>query len=284
MKHGIRRATHGNVERHGIEESLTGSNVARQHALVAILIISEGIFHYLAGSLAEQFYTIGMCSQNGAIAGKRESDSLCQRVHGVGGKHTRAAATARTRTRLNLLHLLVGHRGVGTFYHSRNQVGILATPAASLHRTTRTEDGRNVQPHGGHQHTRRHLVTIGDANHGICLVGIDHILNGVGNDVTRGKRVQHTIVPHGNTIVNSYGVELGGIASHFLYFLTYYLTNLMQVGMTRNKLSKRVDNGNDRLAKLLLFHTCSHPQSAGSGHSSTFSAYSTTQWILHFFV
>ena len=133
MKHGIGAATHSNVERHCIEEGLTGSNIARQHALVAILIISEGIFHYLAGCLTEQFYTIGMSGQDGAITRKRESDSLRQRVHGVGCKHARATSTARTRTMLNLVQFFVGDAGVGTFNHSRNQVGILATPAASLH-------------------------------------------------------------------------------------------------------------------------------------------------------
>ena len=86
---------------------------------------------------------------------------------------------------------------------------------------------------------------------------------------------------HGNTIVNSYGIELGSIAAHLLDFLTYNLPNLMQVGMTRNELGKRVDNGNNRFAKLLMFHTCSHPQGTGSGHSSTFCAYSTTQWMFH---
>ena len=64
---------------------------------------------------------------------------------------------------------------------------------------------------------------------------------------------------HGNTIVNGYGVELGSIAAHLLYLLTDNLSNLMQMGMARYKLSERVDNGYDGFAKLFPLHSCGHP-------------------------
>ena len=185
MQDGIGRATHGYIQSHRIEECLTRSNITRQNALVAILIISQGVLHNLTGCLAEQLYTIGMSSQDGAIAWKRESDSLCQRVHAVGCKHARARTTAGTRTTLDFLHLLIRDRRVGTLCHGRNQVSILTTPATCLHGASGTEDCRDVQTHRGHQHTRSHLITIRDANHGIGLMGIDHILYRVGNDVTR---------------------------------------------------------------------------------------------------
>ena len=87
MQHGIRRATHRDVQRHGIHKGFTRSDVARQHALVAILVVGKGVLHHLTGSSLEQLYTIGVGSQNGTIAGQRETNGLCQRVHGVGGKH-----------------------------------------------------------------------------------------------------------------------------------------------------------------------------------------------------
>ena len=86
---------------------------------------------------------------------------------------------------------------------------------------------------------------------------------------------------HGNTIVNGNGIELSSITAHLLNLLTDYLTNLVQMGMTRYKLRERVDNSNNRLAKLLVFHTSGHPQGAGTSHSPTFRAHSTTQWMFH---
>ena len=64
---------------------------------------------------------------------------------------------------------------------------------------------------------------------------------------------------HGDAIVDGDGIELCRIAAHFLNLLTYNLTYLMQMGMTRYKLGERIDDGNNRLAKLLMLHTCSHP-------------------------
>ena len=72
---------------------------------------------------------------------------------------------------------------------------------------------------------------------------------------------------HGDTIVDGDRIELSRIAAHLLYLFAYDLSDLMQVRMAWYELGKRVDNGNDRLAKLLVLHTRSHPQSAGSGHS-----------------
>jgi hypothetical protein len=51
------------------------------------------------------------------------------------------------------------------------------------------------------------LVAVGDADHGIGLVGVDHIFHRVGNDVSGGKRIKHTVVPHGDAVVDGDGVE-----------------------------------------------------------------------------
>ena len=86
---------------------------------------------------------------------------------------------------------------------------------------------------------------------------------------------------HGNTIVDGYRIELCGITAHLLYLFTNNLTYLMQMCVTGHKLGERIDNSNNRLAKLLMFHTCGNPQRTGSSHSATFRTYSTSQWILH---
>jgi hypothetical protein len=66
-------------------------------------------------------------------------------------------------------------------------------------------------------------------------------------------------MPHGNAVINGNGIELGSVATHFLYLLTDYLSYLMQVRMAWNKLSERVDNGNDGFTELFLFHTRGNP-------------------------
>ena len=86
---------------------------------------------------------------------------------------------------------------------------------------------------------------------------------------------------HRNTVVDGNGIELSGITAHLLDFLTYYLTNLVQVRMTRHKLRERVDNGNNGFAKLLVFHTCSHPECSGASHTATFCANTASQLMFH---
>ena len=88
---------------------------------------------------------------------------------------------------LNLQHLFISNRRIGTLHHRRDQVGILATPLASLHRTARAEHRRDVQAHRGHQHTRCDLVAVGDTDHGIGLMSVYHILHAVGDNVARGQ-------------------------------------------------------------------------------------------------
>ena len=221
-------------------------------------------------------YSVFVSGKDSTITRQRESDSFCERVHRIGSEHTRAAAATRTWASLNLSHLLVTYRGVGSLNHRCDQVGILTAPSTSLHRTTRTEHGGNIQSHWRHQHTGCHLVAVGYAYHGICLVGIDHILHRVGDNISWRKRIEHTVVSHGNTIVDGDSVEFCCITTHGFNFLFYYLTNFMEMCMTRYKLREWVDDGNNWLAELFTLHTSGNPQSPCSCHPSTFSAHGTS--------
>ena len=78
---------------------------------------------------------------------------------------------------------------------------------------------------------------------------------------------------HSDTIVNGDGVELGSIATHTLNFLLHNLSNLMQMCVTWHKLGERVDNSNNGLAKLFMFHTCGYPKSASSCHTAAFGTH-----------
>ena len=51
-----------------------------------------------------------------------------------------------------------------------------------LHGATGHEDGRNIEPHGRIEHSRRDLVTVGNADNRVRGVRIDHIFDGIGDD------------------------------------------------------------------------------------------------------
>ena len=276
VQHSVGRSTHGNVEGHGIEESRASGDAARQHRLVTILIVCQGILHNLTCSSLHQFHTVHVSGQDGAVARQRKANGLGQVVHRVGGEHARAASATGAGTILHFSQFLIAHRLVGTLNHGSNQVEVLAFVLACFHRAAAHKHGRDVQSHGSHQHTRCNLVAVGDTNHRISLVGVAHILHRVGDDVARRKGIEHTIMSHGNAVVDGYGVKLSSITAHLLYFCFHYLTCLMQMGVTWNKLGERVDYRNDRFAKLLTLHAVGNPQSTCSSHTATFCADCTT--------
>ena len=81
MKHSIRRTTHRDIQRHRIHKGLAGSDIARQYAFVAILVVCQSVLHHLTGSLLKELHAIGMSSKDSTVARQRESNGLCQRVH-----------------------------------------------------------------------------------------------------------------------------------------------------------------------------------------------------------
>ena len=175
VEHGVGAATHGNIKSHGIEESVASGYAARKYALVAVLIVGEGVLHNLTGCSLEEFDTVLVSCEDSAVARQSHTDGFGKRVHRVGCEHTRAASASRTRALLNLLQFVIRNCLVGTLNHSCDKVGILAVPSSSLHRSARTEHGRDVKAHRRHQHTRSNLVAIGNANHSISLVCVDHV-------------------------------------------------------------------------------------------------------------
>ena len=176
MQYSIGTASHGDVKSHGIEESISCSNVTGQHAVISIFIIGQGILDDLTGSLLEKLNTIDMRGEDRTIAWKTKTNSLCQRVHGVGCEHTGAASAARAGTLLDFLQVIIAHLCISAFDHCCDQVSVLTIPSSSLHRTTGTEHSRDVKPHGCHEHTRCDLIAIGYADHGIRLMSVYHIL------------------------------------------------------------------------------------------------------------
>ncbi len=146
--------------------------------------------------------------------------------------------------------------------------GYLAVPLhlAGLHRPAGDEHGRDVEPQRRHQHARGDLVAVGDADHGVGAVGIDHVLDRVGDQFARGQRIQHAAVAHGDAVVDGDGVELLGHAAGRLDLARHQLAHVLQMHMARHELGEGIDHGDDGLAEVAVLHAGGAPQGAGAGH------------------
>ena len=137
---------------------------------------------------------------------------------------------------------------------------------ARLHRPAGDKDDRDVQAQRGHQHSRRDLVAVGDADQRIGAVGIDHVLDRIGDQLARGQAVEHAVVAHGDAVVDGDGVELLGHAAGARNLPRDQLAQVLQVDVTGNKLGKGVGDGDDGLAEVAVLHTGGAPKTARSGH------------------
>ena len=113
-----------------------------------------------------------------------------------------------------------------------------ASQFAGFHRPAGNKDSRDIEPHGCHQHPRRDLVAIADADHRIGFVGIYHILDAVCNNITRRERIEHSVVSHGDTVVDRNRIELGSKTTQLFDLRLYQLSDLMQMDMAGHKLGK----------------------------------------------
>jgi hypothetical protein len=127
---------HSDVERHGVHKGVARGDAAGQHAVVAVLIVGQRVPHNLARSLLEELDAVGMCGQDGAVAGEREADGLVSEFIELAVNMPEQLPQPGRRS-AQLLHLLVAHFGVGAFDHGCDEVSVLAAPAPGLHRPLR---------------------------------------------------------------------------------------------------------------------------------------------------
>ena len=137
---------------------------------------------------------------------------------------------------------------------------------AGFHRAAGNEDHRNVQAQGGHQHARGDLVAVGDADDGVGAVGVDHVFDGVGDDLAARQRIEHAVVTHGDAVIHGDGVEFFRYATGAFDFPGNQLTEVFEVHVARHELGEGVGNGDDRLLEVVIFHPGGAPQCAGAGH------------------
>src|SRR5690606_26421551 len=128
------------------------------------------------------------------------------------------------------------------------------------------EDGGHVQPHGGHQHAGGDLVAVGNADQRVGTVGVDHVLDAVGDELAAWQRVQHAAVAHGDAVVHRNRVELDAPAAGLVDDLLHALPDVVQVHVPGYELSEAVGDGDDRLAEVRIVHPRGTPQGAGTGH------------------
>src|SRR5690554_2309301 len=207
VQHGIGASAHGNVEGHGVHKGRLGGNVAGQYRNIAVLVIAVGQFYNLVGGVFEELSTVHVGGYNGAVARQGQSQRLVEAVHGVGGKHARAGAAGGTGILFHGQHVGVADAVVGSHHHRVDQIQGLAVVLARFHRSTRYKNHGDVQAHGGHKHAGGNFVAVADADHGVGLVGVDHVFYAVGDQIARGQGIQHAVVSHSDAVVDGDGVE-----------------------------------------------------------------------------
>jgi hypothetical protein len=120
-------------------------------------------------------------------------------------------------------------------------------------------------------HPRRDLVAVGDAHEAVGAVGVDHVLDGVGNELARREAVEHAAMPHGDAVVDGDGVELAGDGARGCDLVGDQLAQVLEVDVAGNELRERVGDGDDRLAEVTVGHAGRTPQGACACHVASVS-------------
>ena len=205
-----------------------------------------------------------------AVSGQRQAEGLGQAIHRVGGEHARARAAGRAGRALDDLDVLVAHAIIRGRHHRVDEIERLNLAGqhdlAGFHRPAGDEDGGDVQPHRSHQHARRDLVAIGDADHRIGAVRVHHVLDGVGDQLARRERIEHSVMAHSDAVVDSDGVELLGDPAGAFDLARHELAEVLQMDMARHELREGVHDGDDRLAEIAVLHAGGAPEAARSRH------------------
>ncbi len=153
----------------------------------------------------------------------------------------------------------------------------LGDDLAGLHRPAGDEDGRDVEAHRRHQHAGRDLVAVGDADQRVGAMGVDHVLDAVGDELARGQAVEHAVMAHGDAVIDRDGVELLGDAAGLLDLARHQLAEILEVDMAGHELGEGVRHRDDRLAEIAVLHARGAPEAAGAGHVAAMGRGADTQ-------
>lgn len=218
----------------------------RQARIVPVAVVPLGHPDDGARRTAEHFLAVGVRSYDRAVAGEGHSDGFGQAVHRIGGEHSGTRTASGAGASFQFLYVGIGHAGVGTHDHRIDQIDPASAEISGLHRPAGDEYRGDVQPHGGHEHPGSYLVAVADAHQGIGLVRIDHVFHAVSDDLARGQRIEHTVMPHGDPVVDGDGIELGGKATQGFHFGLDDLPHPVQMHVPGDELGKRIGDRDDR--------------------------------------
>ena len=281
----VRGAAHRHVQAHGVLKSLPGRDGARQHRIVFGLIVGAAHVHDARARLREQFLAFNLSGQGSPVARQCQTDRLIEAIHRVGSKHTGAGPAGGARVCFNGRKLGVTDRIVNGHNHRIDQVQAMlddsVNPRPGLHWTARDKDRRDIEAHGGQQHPRRDLVTVGYAHESVGAMRIHHCLNAVGDQVAAGQGVQHPVVAHCDTVIHGDRVELFGDTARCLDGPGDQVPYVLQVNVTGNELGERISDRDDRLTEVPVPHPGRAPQGARSSHVATLGRGCRTQRATH---
>ena len=219
----------------------------------------------LGRRLEEPLAVVGR-GQQGPVGRQGHAQGLAQAVHAVGREHA-GAGTARRAAGLLQGQQLLG-RQLAVLLGRRadedvDQVDRLAVGRlAGLHRAAADENRGDIAAHRPHEHAGHDLVAIGDADHAVEAVGLEHRLHGVGNHLAAGQRILHARVSHGNAVVDADGVEDERHAAGRADALLDVDAHLVQMDVAGNDVGIAVANGDERLAEIVVGHAGGAEQAA----------------------
>src|SRR5579884_723048 len=249
MQNSVGRAAHRHVQREGVVNRFGVDNLARRE-------IGFDKLQDHAPGLARQFAPRFAGGEPRAIAGQGDAQRLHQAIHRVGGEHAGAGAAGRAGILfkgkqflvIDLARLVRAH----TLEDADEVDGTAIGQLASRHRAAADEDSGDIEAHRCHQHARHNLVAIGDADHAVEAVRLDHRLHTIGNQFAAGQRVFHADMAHGNAVINADGVELKGNAARRTNGLFDQLAKRLQMDMSRHHVHIGIADGDERLVEIVF--------------------------------
>mmetsp|Transcript_35695 Transcript_35695/g.84727 ORF Transcript_35695/g.84727 Transcript_35695/m.84727 type:complete len:349 (-) Transcript_35695:48-1094(-) len=250
MEHRVGGAARGHDHDHGVLEGRA------RHDVPGLEVHFEQLVHGFAGCEA----LVGLlCRVRGGAAGvgKRHAQRLDSGGHGVGCVHAAARARARAGLLDDDLPLLLSDLAVLVLAVGLERRDNVEDGAVNLRRRPRTDrtavhhDGGAVEAGHGHHSAWHVLVAAGERDVAIIPLSAHDGLDGVGDDVTRLKRVGHAVCAHGDAVGHSDGVEAVPDHARFRDALLHLASEVKQMHVARVALIPHARNTDLRLVEIL---------------------------------
>src|SRR5699024_7496779 len=160
----------------------------------------------------------------------------------------------------NLLFLDLACR-VGT--HRLKHTGkacLMAVDMSGHHGAAADEHGGNIDPGRSHQKARDILVTVGDHDESVKLMGDGHSLCGIRDQISRYQRIFHADMTHGDTVADGDCRKYHRSSARHGYALLNRVYDLVQVHMPGYDLIIGTYDSNQRTFHFLFRHSQSVEQ------------------------